>query len=280
MKLSVVIAGEGAPDNAFVVWRGYESSIKKAASLGYDGVELALGAADDVDAAQINRWLDEAGLCVSCISTGLTYAQRGLYMTHPDPAVRAKTVSVFKGLIGLAEHWGGLINVGRARGFIAPEQSCEEAEDLFLGCMRDILPEAAARGVTILIEPVNRYEINFLNNLDEAAELLAKLQSDHVGIMADVFHMNIEDDHIADSLRRNRAFIRYLHTADSNRKAPGLGHTDFIEILTTLREIGYDGWLGMEILPGDDPDDMARRAVEFMRGMIGWEGAGAGRGNV
>ena len=261
MRLSVVIAGDGAPENAFVVWRGYQASIEKAARLGYDGVELALGGADDVDEAQMDGWLARAGLVVSCISTGLAFAQRGLYMTSPDVAVRERTIETFRGLIHLAERWGGLVNVGRARGFVDRGQTRQQAEALFLTCMERLLPEAEARGVTVIIEPINRYESNFLNSVDDAAHLLARLNSPNVGIMADVFHMNIEDDDICASLERNRAFVRYVHIADSNRKAPGMGHTDFQKIVSTLRSIGYGGWLGMEILPGDDPDEMARRAV-------------------
>lgn len=268
MRIAVVIAGAHAPDNAFVVWRGFEASIRKAKRLGYDGVELALGAADDVSPAEIDRWLREEGLCISCISTGLTYAQRGLYMTHPDAAKRDEIVAVFEGLIRLAQQWGGLINVGRARGFVAPGQAREEAEALFLGCMRRILPEAQRRGVTIMIEPVNRYESNFINSLDDAAALLSRLQSPNVGIMADVFHMNIEDDSIPGALRRNRDYVKYVHMADSNRRAPGQGHTDFPAIIGALREMDYDGWLGVEILPGSDPDRAAGDAARFLRGLL------------
>lgn len=268
MKISVVIAGEHAPDNAFVVWRGFEASIRKAKRLGYDGVELALGAAEDVRPEEIDRWLREEGLCVSCISTGLTYAQRGLYMTHPDAAKRAEIVAVFEGLIRLAQHWGGLINVGRARGFVGPGQTRAQAEQLFLGCMRRILPEAEKRGVTIMLEPVNRYESNFLNALDDAAALLSRLQSPNVGIMADVFHMNIEDDSLPASLKRNRRYVKYVHMADSNRKAPGQGHTDFPAVIEALREMAYDGWLGVEILPGDSPDQSAEAAVRFLRALL------------
>jgi 5-keto-L-gluconate epimerase len=268
VKLSVVIAGDNAPESAFVVWRGYKMSIAKAAALGYDGVELALGGADDVDEAQISEWLVQTGLVVSCISTGLTFAQRGLYMTNPAEAVRERTIETFLGLIRLAERWGGLVNVGRARGFVDKSQTRDQAEALFLACMERLLPEAQKRGVTIMIEPINRYESNFLNSVDDAAQLLARLNSPNVGIMADVFHMNIEDDDICKSLERNQAFVRYVHIADSNRKAPGMGHTDFAKIVSTLRAFGYDGWLGVEILPGDDPDEMAKRAVRHMRALL------------
>lgn len=268
MRLSVVIAGENAPESAFVVWRGYQRSIEKAAELGYEGVELALGGADDVDRAALEKILVYTGLTVSCISTGLTYAQRGLYMTHPDASVRKKTIETFRGLIDLASDWGGLINVGRARGFIGEGQTHKQAQNLFLNSMCELLPYAVQKNVTILIEPVNRYEINFVNTLDDAAELLRMLESENAGIMADLFHMNIEDDSIYNSLRRNANYIKYIHAADSNRKAPGRGHIDFPGIIQTLRDIKYDGWLGAEILPGDDPDAMAAQAARYLCKLI------------
>lgn len=268
MRLSVVVAGEGAPDNAFVVWRGYEASIQKAAAMGYDGVELALSDADDVNRTQIERVVRACGIRVSCISTGLVYAQRGLYMTHPDSTVRQKTVDTFLGLIDLAAEWGGLLNIGRARGFVDCTQSRQYARGLFEECINALLPRAEQCGVTLLIEPVNRYETNFVNSLDDAAEILDGLGGRRLGIMADLFHMNIEDDSITASLTRNARYIKYVHAADSNRKAPGLGHTDFPAIIHTLREIGYDGWLGAEILPGENPDEMAARAARYLKTLI------------
>ncbi|MDR1558735.1 MAG: sugar phosphate isomerase/epimerase [Clostridiales bacterium] len=80
---------------------------------------------------------------------------------------------------------------------------------------------ALSLGVTILIEPVNRYEINFINFLDEGAALMEKCQFPNCKLMPDVFHMNIEDDNINGSLTRNAKWIGYIHFADSNRLAPG-----------------------------------------------------------
>ena len=268
MKLSVVIAGEDAPESAFVVWRGFKDSMEKAKRFGYQGVELALGCAGDVDAAALERALAQSGLHVSCISTGLTFARMGLYMTHPDPAKRREIVEVFRGLTLLAERHGGFINVGRARGFVAADQTRAESEALFLGCMGEILPFAAQHGGTILIEPINRYESNFLNSVDEACALLSRLPFENVGVMADVFHMNIEDDRIGASLRRNAGRVKYVHIADSNRRAPGQGHTDFGEILDALKETGYDGWLSAEVLPGADADGTALRTAQYMRSRL------------
>lgn len=265
MKIAVTIAGDQAKDSAFVVWRGFEASIRKASDYGYDGVELALKRADDLDVHQLRRWLGDYHMEVSCITTGQVFADLGLYFTHPDKEKRKETVQVFSELIDLAGEFGGLINAGRTRGFVAPGQSREEAQKLFVDTMQTLCDRAASRGVQVLIEPVNRYEINFVNSLDDGAKLLSMVERTNCGLHADVFHMNIEDDKIGESLIRNGSWVKYVHLADSNRLAPGLGHLDFDEIFSALKAINYDGWVSMEILPGDDPDRMSAKAINFIK---------------
>ena len=264
MKLSVAISGSNAAPSAFVVWRGFEESIRKAAEYVYHGVELALKTADDLDQVNLSKWLSRSNLEVSCISTGQVFATLGLYFTHPDKAVREKVVDVFEGIIKLSKDFGKLVNVGRSRGFISEGQSYEEAENLFIDTTERICDIAGNNGVTIILEPVNRYEINFINNLDEGAALLSKLRSSNVGLMPDVFHMNIEDDSIKGSLVRNASLVKYIHFADSNRLAPGQGHLDFDDIFMGLKEIRFNGWASIEILPKPDPDTAARQAAEFI----------------
>lgn len=268
MKTAVTIAGSNARDSAFVVWRGFQESIEKAARYGYDGVELALKGAEEIHAGELRRWLRDSHMEVSCITTGQVFADRGLYFTHPEPEVRKKTIEVFSGLIDLAEEFGGIVNAGRSRGFVGTGQSRKEAEALFVDTMQILCDRAALRQVELLIEPVNRYEINFINNLDQGAEILSKVGRPNCGIHADVFHMNIEDDKIGESLIRNGNWIRYVHLADSNRLAPGLGHLDFHEVMEALKEIHYQGWVSVEILPGADPDDMAKKAIGYIKPLV------------
>lgn len=268
MKTAVTIAGADAKASAFVVWRGFEESIRKASEYGYDGVELALKEAADVNAGDLRRWLEKNRIEVSCITTGQVFADSGLYFTHPDRDMRRKAIEVFSDLIDLGEEFGGLINVGRARGFVAEGQKKEEAEKLFVEVMQRLGERAEKRRVQLVIEPVNRYEINFINNLDEGSAILKKVQMANCGLHADVFHMNIEDDNIGASLIRNGSLVRYVHFADSNRLAPGFGHLDFDDILDALGKIHYDGWVSMEMLPGTNPDEMAEKAIRFIRPKI------------
>jgi sugar phosphate isomerase/epimerase len=264
MKLAVAIAAHDAPPSAFVVWRGFEDSIRKASEYGYQGVELALKSAEEVTPRVLGRWLDKYHMEVSCISTGQVFAALGLCFTHPDAALRAHAVKVFDGLIQLAGDFGGLVNIGRARGFVAEGQSRQDVERLFLETAGQICAIAQRHGVTLLLEPVNRYELNFINSLDEGAALIAKLGWKNMGLMPDVFHMNIEEERIGESLIRNAGLVRYIHLADSNRLAPGRGHLDFNEVFSGLKAAGFDGWASVEILPLPDPDTAARTAARFI----------------
>ncbi len=264
MKLSLAIAGENALPTAFVVFRGFAESMRKAAALGYDGVELALKHPDEIGRDELASLLAEHKLEVSCISSGQVYAALGYAFTDSDPARRSELASIFRGFIDLAADFGKTVNIGRVRGPIKGKKR-EEAEALFIDMARELCAYAAPKGVTLILEPVNRYEIDFINSVDEGVALLRKAGIANLKLMPDVFHMNIEDAEIGATLERNIADVAYVHLADSNRHAPGDGHTDFDDIFGALGRAGYKGWCTVEILPLPDPDTAARRASEFLR---------------
>lgn len=264
MKLGVAIASDNALPSAFVVMRGLEKSIKRAAELGYDGVELALKNHDEISHQDLRALLKKNNMEVSAISSGQVFAARGLMFTDENKEKRAELESSFKGFIDLASEFGGLVNIGRVRGMIngRDPQLCE---NLFLDMAGKLTDYAEEKGVTIILEPVNRYEIDYINNCDQCAELIRKVNRKNFVMMPDVFHMNIEDADFAEALIRNKEFVRYIHLADSNRWAPGDGHLDFDRVFSALGKIGYDGWCTVECLPYPDPETAAKRAVDFIR---------------
>ena len=264
MKLSIAIASEHALPSAFVVFRGFEDSITKAAALGYDGIELALKNAEEIDRQLLQKLLEETGLQVSCISTGQVYAETGLMFTDADADKRKAVKNIFRELIDLAADFGRLVNIGRVRGHIGNGDK-EVSENLFLETALELCEDAASKKVTLILEPVNRYEINFINSVEEGVDLLKKVNHPNLKLMPDIFHMNIEDAKIGSELSRNIEHIAYIHLADSNRLAPGWGHTDFSDIFHHLETANYDGWLSVEILPKPDPDTAAQQAINFLR---------------
>lgn len=268
MKLAVAIAGSEAMANAFVVFRGVKESIIKAHALGYDGVELALKRPDEVRTSDLKQWLRENSMEVSAISSGQVFAARGLHFTDENKENRKELYTTFTEFIDLASEFGGLVNIGRTRGPIA-NRDIKLVYELFLDMAHRVADYAETKGVELILEPVNRYEIDFINNLDECSAMLDLVNRKNFVMMPDVFHMNIEDDKIGESFIRNKKYVRYVHFADTNRHAPGDGHMDWDEIFSALTEIGYDGWTTAEILPYPDPDTAAERTVRFLREQYG-----------
>jgi len=124
------------------------------------------------------------------------------------------------------------------------------------------LCELAGRlAVTILLEPLNRYECDYINRLADVAAIAAEIGAPNLKLLADTFHMNIEEPDIAASLKAAGRLLGHVHLADTNRQAPGHGHLDIPAILSALDEMGYQGYLSFEVFPVPDARTAIRDGV-------------------
>jgi 5-keto-L-gluconate epimerase len=268
VRLSLAIAPEDAIPSSFVVFRDrLDVTIPKVARLGYDGVELALGRPQDVDAAEVARLLSDHRLGIPAISTGRVFAEQQVWLSSSDPAVRTRAATILKGLVDLAVEVGATrVNIGRVRGGIEEGEEPEVAIGRFVDGIRDVGDHAATGGINLVIEPVNRYELNFVNSvLPDGIAIVDRVDHPNVKLMPDSFHMNIEDAHPEESILAAGHRVGYVQVADSNRWAPGQGHIDFRPIFEALSAIGYDDWVSVEMLPFPSPDLAAEQAVAFLR---------------
>ena len=122
--------------------------------------------------------------------------------------------------------------------------------------------------MTILLEPINRYETNIFNTLAQGMNVVRELGCSNLRLLADTFHMNLEEASYRQALTETGSFLGYVHFADSNRLAPGWGHTDFRGIFQILREIGFDGPLGIEVLPKPSDNEAAEQGVKFLNSLF------------
>ena len=268
MRVALAIAPQDAIPSSFVVFRDrLDVTIPKVARLGYDGVELALGRREDVDAAEVSNLLRDHGLGISAVSTGRVFAEQRVWLSSPDLGVRTRAASILAGLVDLAVELGaGRVNIGRVRGGIEEGEEPEAAIGRFVDGIRSVGDHAATAGVDLVIEPVNRYELNFVNSvLPDGIAIVDRVAHPNVKLMPDSFHMNIEDAHPAASILAAGKRVGYVQVADSNRWAPGQGHIDFRPFFEALEEIGYDDWVSVEMLPLPSPDLAAEQAVAFLR---------------
>jgi len=131
--------------------------------------------------------------------------------------------------------------------------------------INDIGEHAGKYGVPLFFEPLNRYETNLVNTVADGVRLLGSLSTNNVKLLADLFHMNIEETDIAAALRSGARHIGHVHFVDSNRRPVGCGHLDFAPITAALRDIGYQGYVSAEALPYPDPVEAARRTIAAYR---------------
>jgi sugar phosphate isomerase/epimerase len=270
MKIGLAVSTKDALPSAFVVFRDdLGHCIDRCAALGYEGVELALRYASQVDVPRVKQRLAATGLEIPCISSGQVFAADHLYFTHPDPNIRDAAVNRIIEMVRLASEFGSKVNTGRVRGLIHEGEAPELARQRYVHCLNRCADVAESLGVELIVEPVNRYEVNFINSCAEGLEIVRAMKRSCVKLMPDLFHMNIEDASFREAFVAAKDYVSYVHVADSNRLAPGWGHTPFDEIFRILADIDYDGYLTAEILPRPDPDSAAHQAAQFLQARLG-----------
>lgn len=247
-----------------------EEGVRAAAQSGFHAVELSLRRPEAVQFDVLATLLNDNGLSLSAIATAQSCLHDALCLSDARPEVRAAAVERLKGLIQLAARFDAHVIIGGIRGRLlgtADEQHSRRAAAM--QAIRACARFAAHHGVTLLIEPINRYETNFVNTIGEGLALADEIGEPSVKLLPDTFHMNIEEADIAASLRAAGDRLGYFHVADSNRQAPGQGHIDFPTLLQSLAQIGYRGYVTAEILPLPDDSTAMQRAGEFLKQLVG-----------
>jgi sugar phosphate isomerase/epimerase len=266
ITVSLVPQAKGGP---FVFWDGLADAFEQAASLGFDAIEIFPPAANAIDIAELQNLIDHHKLSVAAIGTGGGWVVHKWTLTHADPAIREQAREFIRAIIDLAGGFGAPAIIGSMQGRWEGEVTREQAL-LWLGEALDDLGEhAATHGVPLIYEPLNRYETNLVNRVGDTAAWLRTLKTANVRILADLFHMNIEETDLAAALRDAGSLVGHVHFADSNRRAIGFGHTDVPPIIGALRDIGYDGYLSAEILPLPDSATAAQQTIASFRQFAG-----------
>jgi len=265
IKKGIVVSTSSTKFSALAFKENLRTSIKKVKELGFDGAELAVRNPKDVNLKNIIQLLEENKLEAPAIGTGQAYGEEGLSFSNPDKEIRRMAVERIKDQILFASHFNAIIIIGLIRGIIEENIDQGKAKKWTVDCLKECAEFAQKYNIRLALEPVNRYECNFINTLDEGIKFIKQVDSPNLGILADTFHMNIEEISIYDSLIHAKDYIIHVHFADSNRWAPGCGHLDFEKIVQTLKKIDYQGYVSAEILPLPDSDSSAILTAKTLR---------------
>lgn len=265
VTISLVPEALGGP---FVLWDGISKGCAHAAAHGFTGVEIFPRSADEIDARELRETLDAYGLKLAAFGTGGGWVLKKLRLTDPDASVRAAAQKFIAGIIDRAAAFGAPAIIGSMQGRVEDGVTREQAIGWLKEALETLGRRARKHGVPLFFEPVNRYETNLVNSTADGVALLEALDTDNVKLLCDLFHMNIEEASIEASLRAAKGHLGHVHFADSNRRAAGLGHTDFTPIARALRSICYEGWLSAEILPVPDAETASRQTIKTFRALF------------
>lgn len=270
MKCSVTVSlipeARGGP---FVFWDSLETACEHAGELGFDGVEIFAASAESLSRDTVGKSLKKNHLQLAAMGTGGGWVMRKLTLTHSDPSARAEAVAFVKSIIDFAGDFKAPAILGSMQGRWGDGASREETLHRLRDTLNELGEYAGRHGVPLLYEPLNRYETNLLTRLHDSVEFLKTLSTRNVKLLADLFHMNIEEANLPAAIRQTGPHIGHVHFVDSNRRPAGSGHTDFRPIAEALRGIGYTGFLSAEAFPEPDPLTAAQQTIATFRAYFG-----------
>jgi D-psicose/D-tagatose/L-ribulose 3-epimerase len=227
---------------------------------GFDGVELFLSPDEPADLPTIRRMLDYLKLG----RTTCSVLPRDANPVSPESEVRTRGSDLLKKCVERTAELGASLICGpiyAGLGVMTGKRRTEEEWKRAVDHLQVAADHAQGLGVTLCIEPLNRFETYFLNTQNDAARLVQAVGAPNVKVHYDTFHANIEERHPAESLRAIANELGHVHISENDRGIPGTGHNDWRGILSALHQVGYDGWLTIESFAQPEPDLAAAAAI-------------------
>ena len=245
-----------------------------ASDVGYEGVEIApftlADSVAEISASERER-IRSAARDVGIEIIGLHWLlvkPEGLYINHPDEEIRRKTTDYFIELIRFCADLGGtcmILGSPKQRNVLEGE-TYDATWARTRAVLEQIVPLAEELGVVLCLEPLARSDTNFVNTAAEAIRMAEQVDSPSLKVILDVKAMSDEGRPIPDIIREAGKWAGHVHANDANLNGPGFGDIDFVPIFAALQEIGYKGWVSVEVFdfsPG--PETIARKSLEYMK---------------
>jgi sugar phosphate isomerase/epimerase len=269
MKLGVSVATYASQFGPIVFRDGsLRDSLATIKTLGYDGVDLFADCKTDEQIDEIRALFAEHQLEVA-MYIAIFLSEQGVNLSDRSDAARQASLDAYKTQIEKAHRLGAQrVPVGYLRGQRAADDPPEAYCERLAASLATLCDFAAGFGVTICLEPINRYEINTFNNVEQALAFIDQYQLVELGLLLDLFHMNIEDVSLEASIAAAADRIQHFHVPDSNRYAAGSGHLDYVSILKALDEANYAGYLMLEAFPHPDTLTCAQSNIGYLRQVL------------
>jgi D-psicose/D-tagatose/L-ribulose 3-epimerase len=262
-----------------------EEYIPKIAGMGFDTVEVPIEDPDGLDYKAAKAVIDDHGLSVTtCAAMG-----PGRDLVHPDKDVRQTGMDYIKNSIVAAKTLGAdafagplYAEVGRLWSMTDDER--KSTEDRLVTQLNELTKVADSEGITLCVEPLNRFETSFLNLTSQVIDIVDRVDHPSCKILYDLFHAGIEEKNIGDAMRLAGDRIYHVQLAENDRGTPGTGQFDWEGFAKAIKDINYDRHVVIETFsPGnvllakaasiwrplaDSPDQLAEDGLKFLKKLL------------
>ncbi|MBP8639027.1 MAG: sugar phosphate isomerase/epimerase [Dictyoglomi bacterium] len=253
---------------SFVIQYENRENLEKYASLiassGYNGIEIGIKDPRVINHGEIKDIISKFNLSVPALGTGRAFTEDKVSLSDNNEMIRMDAIERLKAHIDLASRLSSMVIVGLIRGNTSNDQDINLVRD----ALRDICEYGNSKGVRVLLEPINRYEVNWLNTVEDTYNFIKDSGLSNTGLLIDTFHMNIEEPSIASSIFRFRDLVWHVHIADSNRLSPGMGHIDFKDIFRVLSAIDYNGFISAELINKPSVESSITQTMKYLKGIL------------
>ena len=230
---------------ATAVDESHDGILEQIKEIGYDGVEVPIFEHDAAAFQRLGGKLDELEL----ERTAVTVSTGDANPISPDSSVRAEAVTRLKGAVDMCELVGAPLLCGpyhSALGEFSGAMPSEEEWANGKATLREVADYAGEKGVTLVLEYLNRFELYFLNSAADCARFVREVDHPNLRMMYDTFHANIEEKDITEAVKSCIDVCAHVHISENDRSTPGSGGVDWDTSFAALKEVGYEGWMVVE----------------------------------
>lgn len=244
-----------------------EAKFEQAAIMGFNSLDLI-----GIDLRQKADRIHQAAASTG-VKVGAIYSRLPNPLLHPEPATRREVLNALKDRLdgAAAVNAVGVILVPVFGKPLLPDlrplfSVRKLEEELLVAILEELAPTLETVGVKLILEPLNKAETHFLNTVEHAVQICKRIGSPHVKVLADIYHMNQEENMI-ESIRAARDYIAHVHVSSSDRLLPRPDDIDYLAVISALREIGYDAVMALECKPPENSAEL-QQAAKYLRSLL------------
>ncbi len=219
---------------------------------GFDTVEIPIEDPSHIDPVKLKAAAEKAGIAIGsvCACMGPGRDLRGSATDQKTGVTYIKAIIDQAAIMGCPKVIGPVYSVVGKADAVEPKQQKKEFA-VVVKNLKGLAKYAARKGIEIDVEPLNRFETDFLNTCDQGLKLIKAVKEPNVKLHLDTFHMNIEEKNQAAAIKKAGKLLGHFHACGSDRGTPGNDHIDWVPIVKALKSIGYNGDVVIESFTTD-----------------------------